>query len=69
MSQDIWPDGVLGIGRLRDNPEALAGVMDNGNYFVSDRCHGPVLAQEVQSVIGVESALEIESQVQIQQGC
>lgn len=67
VGEDVWPDGVDRIGRLGDDPEALAGVVDDGDDFVGDGGDGPVFAQEVEGVIGVESALDIEGQVQVQQ--
>ena len=66
MGQDIRPDRVFGIRRLRDHPEALVGVMDNGSDLVGDGSNGPVLAQEVQRIVRVKAALEVKSQVQIQ---
>jgi hypothetical protein len=67
MGQHLWPDGVGGIGPVGDDPEALSGVMDEGDQLVGDGGHGPVLAEEIEGVVGVEAALEIEGQVQIQQ--
>lgn len=55
------------IGRLRNDPEALMGVMDDGDDLGMAGGHGPGLAQEVQGVIGVEAALEVEGQVEVQQ--
>lgn len=66
MGQDVWPNGISGIGQMWNDPEAQVGMMDDGNYFVADRGDGPVFSQEVQSIIGVESALNVERQVQIQ---
>ncbi len=66
MGQDIWPDRIFGIGPLGNDPEALFGMMDNGHCFVGHGSDRPVLTQEVQSIIGVESALDVERQVQIQ---
>ncbi len=66
MGQDVWPNGIAGIGQMGNDPEARVGMMDDGNDFVADRGDGPVFSQEVQSIIGVESALNVERQVQIQ---
>ncbi|SRR5712692_7212878 len=68
MRQHVWPDRIFGVRGLRDDPEALMGVVDDGHYFVSDWGNGPVFAQEVQGIIGIESALEGESQVEVQKG-
>lgn len=42
--------------------------MDDGDGFVSDGSDRPGFAQEVQGIIGVEAALEVEGQMQVQQG-
>ncbi len=31
VGQDRGPNGMVGIWRLRDHPEALMGVMDDGD--------------------------------------
>ena len=67
VGQDIGPDRVLRIWDLRNDPEALAGVVDHRNGLGSAGGDRPVLAEEVQGVIGVEAALEVERQVEIQQ--
>lgn len=66
MRQNLWPDRIFGIGRLWNDPEALVGMVHNGKGFVGHGSDGPVFAQEVQSIIGVEPALDVERQVQIQ---
>ena len=68
MRQHVGPDGVLGIRRLWDDPEALVGVVDEGDGLAAHRRDGPVAAQEIQRVVGIEPALKVESQVEIQQG-
>jgi len=65
VGQNVGPDGVLRIGWLGDDPEALLGVVNDGNDFVGDRGDGPGFAQEVQGIIGVEAALEVKGQVQV----
>jgi len=67
VGQDIGPDGVGEVGQLRDDPEALLGVMNNGDELVGHGRHGPVFTKEVQGVVGVEPALEVECQVQVEQ--
>ena len=66
MRQNIRPDRIWGIGQLWNDPEAPVGMMDKGDYFVAHGGNGPVFTQEVQSIIGVEPTLDVESQVQIQ---
>lgn len=53
---------------MRDDPEALVGVVDDSDDFVVGGADGPVLTEEVQGVISVETALEVEGQVEVQQG-
>jgi hypothetical protein len=67
VGQDIGPNGVVGMGRMGDDPEALVGVMDEGDALGAAGGHGPVLAEEIQGVVGVETALEVEGQMEIEQ--
>ena len=67
MGQDVWPNGVGGIGPVRDDPEASFGVVDDRDQFVGDGGHRPVFAEEIQRVVGVEPTWEIEGQVEVQQ--
>ena len=67
VGQDVRPDGVLGIGRLGDDPEALFGVVNHRDRFAADRRDRPVFAEEVQGVIGIEFALEVEGQMEVQE--
>ena len=67
VGQDIGPDRVLRVWGMRDDPEALAGMVDHRNDLGPAGRDRPVLAEEVQGVIGVEAALEVERQVEIQQ--
>ena len=59
---------MLGVRRLRDHPEALAGVVDDGDGFSGGGCDWPGAAEEVEGVIGVEAALDVEGQMEIEQG-
>ena len=65
MRQDLWPDGVVGIGGLGNDPEALVWVMDDGDDFGACGSDGPVLAKEIQGIIGIQAALEIKRQMEI----
>jgi hypothetical protein len=67
VGQDVGPDGFGWVGQLGDNPEALPGVMNNGDELIGHGSHGPVFTQEVQGKVGVEPALEVECQVQVEQ--
>lgn len=65
--QDIWPNWVIGIRRIRNDPEALPWMVNDGDSFCRGGSNWPSVAQKVQGEIGIEAALSIESQVQIQQ--
>lgn len=68
MCQDTGPDWIGGIGQVGDDPEALERVVDDGHELVGHGGDGPVFAKEVEGVVGIEAALEIEGQVEIEQG-
>ncbi len=51
-----------------NDPEALAWVVNNGDRFSGGRADGPRSTQEVEGVIGIEPTLEVQGQMQIQQG-
>ena len=67
MSQHVRPDWVLGVGFLGDYPETLFGVVNHSNSLAADGCDGPGFAQEVQGIVGVEFALMVDGQVEIQE--
>jgi len=52
---------------MRDDPEALFGVVDQGHGFLAQGGDRPVLAQEVQRAVGVEAALVVEGQMEVQE--
>lgn len=53
---------------MRDDPEASARVVDNRDGSPRRGSDGPATAQEIQSGVGVETALHVEGQMEIQQG-
>ena len=65
MSQHRRPDGIFWVWEVGDDPEAEVWMVDKGNGLVGDGSHRPRFTEEVQSVIGVEFALEIEGQMQV----
>ena len=67
-TEDIRPDWVVGVRRMRDDPEALAGMVNDGDVFAGGGRDGPGAAEEIEGVIGIESALDIEGQVQVEEG-
>ena len=52
---------------MGNDPEALAGMVDDGDGLAGGGRDGPSVAKEVQRVIGVEAALDVEGQMQVQQ--
>ena len=52
---------------MRDDPEALARMMNDGDGFSGGGRDGPRAAQEVESVVSVKAALNIESQMEVQE--
>ncbi len=67
MGQHVGPDWVPGIGGLRNDPEVLFWMVDEGDGLAADRGHGPMFAEEVEGEVGVESTLVVEGQVEVQQ--
>lgn len=65
VGQHVRPERVWGVWGLRDDPEALFGVVNDRDGLAAHRGHGPIAAQEIQRGVGVESALMVESQVEI----
>lgn len=51
-----------------DDPEALVGMMDNGDVFLGGWGDGPRASQEVEGKVGIEATLEVDGQMQIEQG-
>lgn len=60
VSQHGGPDGMFGVWQLRDDPEALLRMVNEGDGFLAQGGDGPVLAQEVERAVSVEPALVIE---------
>ena len=52
---------------MRDDPEALVWMMDDGDIFLGGWGDGPRASQEVEGVVGIEATLEVDGQMQIEQ--
>ena len=48
---------------MRDNPEALVRMVDEGDSAFLGGCDGPTLAEEVDSVVGIYAPTDLNSQV------
>jgi len=44
MGKNIWPNGIGGIWKSRDNPEALFRVVNDGDDLIGYWGNGPVFA-------------------------
>jgi hypothetical protein len=52
---------------MGNDPEALVGVVDDGDVLLADRSDRVGLAVEFDGEVGVEAALEVNGQVQVQE--
>ena len=52
---------------MRNDPEALARMMHDDDGFSGSRRDGPRAAQEIECIVSVKAALDIESQMQVQE--
>ena len=51
---------------MRDDPEALAGMVDEGNGFAGGWGDGVRAAEEIEGGVGIETALEVEGQMEVE---
>ena len=58
---------MMGGRWMGDDPEALVGMMDDGDVLLADRSHRIGLAVEFDGEVGVETALEVNGQVEVQE--
>ncbi len=61
------PAGIFGIGTVRHDPEALGGMVDDGDDFALGGCDWPGAAEEVEGVVCIDTALNVECQMEVQQ--
>lgn len=65
--EDVRP-AVFGWFRGRGNdPELASGMVDEGNGVALSGSNGPTAAEEVDLMIGIESAREVEGEVQVEE--
>lgn len=55
------------FGRGGNDPELTERMVDDGDGLAEGRAHGPTAAEEIDLVIGVASACEMEGEVKVQQ--
>jgi hypothetical protein len=69
ISGDFRPDVERRCWGLGDCPELAPGMMDEGDARAIGWGDVPASAQEVDLLVGVDAAFQMERQMQIQQGC
>ena len=67
VSQNGWPIGVFGVRRFRHNPEALVRMVNEGDDFTLGRANRPGAPQEIECEVMIETPLEIEGQMKVEQ--
>ena len=67
LSEDIGPTILWGLRRLRYDPELALRMMNDGHSMASGGADWPASAQEINLVIGVDAACEVQGQMEIQQ--
>src|SRR5437899_809659 len=67
VSQNGWPIGVFGVRRFRHNPEALVRMVNEGDDFTLGRAYRPGAPQEIECEVMIETPLEIEGQMKVEQ--
>ena len=65
--QDSGPGGVVGGRWIGNDPEALVGMMDDGDVLLADRSDRVGLAVEFDGEVGIEAALEVNGQMEVQE--
>lgn len=69
VGKDLWPAGIFRVWRFWDDPEALVGMVNESDSFLFGLGHWPGTSKEVEGVVVVDAALEMNGQVEVQQGC
>lgn len=68
QGEDCGPKGrCFRVGGIGQHVELPVGVMDDGDGLSMGGTDGPVLTEEIDGMIGVESASAMEGQVEIQE--
>src|ERR1700689_4394920 len=69
FSEDFGPVVEGRAWGLSDRPELSEGVMDEGDGGSFGGSDVPALAEKVDLVVGVDPSFQVESQMEVQQGC
>lgn len=67
LSEDVGPAIFGGLGRLGDDPELALGMVNEGDGVASRGTDGPAPTEEINLMVGVDAASEVQRQMEIQQ--
>ena len=67
LSEDIGPTILWGLRGLGYDPKLALRMVNNGHSMASGGADWPASAQEINLVIGVDAACEVQGQMEIQQ--
>ena len=65
--EDFGPSKIGRFRRVRDDPEAFFGMMDEGDRTLGGGSNGPCFAQKVDGMVCVNATSDLKSQVKVQQ--
>src|ERR1043165_4782778 len=68
FSEDIGPAVEWRLGRVRHYPELALGMIDEGHGVAQGGTDLPTAAEEVDLVVGVETAAQVQSQMEVPPG-
>ena len=63
--EDFGPTVVWGLWWMGQNPKVFLRMVDEGDGSFCGGGDGPGLTEEVDGVVGVDAALELQSQMQV----
>lgn len=67
LSEDVGPSIFWGLRRLGYDPELALRMMNDGDGMASGSADGPASTQEINLLIGVDAASEVQGEMEIQQ--
>jgi len=65
VGKDLRPARVAWVWRFRDDPEAAVGMVDDSDGFSFGGSNWPGAAQEVEGVVVIDAALEMNGEVEV----
>jgi hypothetical protein len=67
FSEDFGPTILRGFGWLRHDPELTLGMVNEGHGMAGGGTDGPTATEEINLVVSVDAAAEVERQMEVQQ--